>query len=556
MTFTLQRDEQLARLEAGPETSVLIVGGGINGCAVFRELAHQGVDAVLVDRRDFCSGTSAASSNLIHGGLRYLEYGEFRLVRESIQERNRLLTNAPHYVKPLPVRIPLFSRSSGLLNAPLALLGIPRRPRPRGAWAVRLGLALYDRYSRTVKCDLPDSYMEPRASSLRQFPALNPGICGSAQFHDALLLNAERLALQLLQDGESLSTGSVALNYMRLESLDETGVVVKDLETGRTLPVRPRLIVNAAGPWIDDVNRRLKMSSRQIGGTKGSHLILEHPELYKALRGHMFFFENMDGRIVLICPWHHRVLVGTTDIPVSTAEAEPCTQEEEEYLLAMIPAVFPRIAASARHVLFRYSGVRPLGAAKGPAAAISRDHLLHIAPREGTRPNVYSLVGGKWTTFRAFAEQTADVLLRELGKTRRTPTRDLPIQSPGALEEEQFSLPPDLMEMMRRRYGTPPQALMRELSKEEAQCGITPVAPYLEAELRYLCRCERIVHLDDLLLRRTQLAKLGLLTMAGIEHAARIAGEAKGWGTERRALEIERIAELLLRRHGMQLRRS
>ena len=143
----MNRGEQLKALRGSPEVSVLIVGGGINGIGTFRDLALQGVDVLLVDQGDFCSGASAASSHMVHGGLRYLENGEFRLVREAVRERNNLLKNAPHYVKPLPTTVPIFKWFSGLLNAPMKFLGLLDKPAERGALVIKVGLMMYDAYT-------------------------------------------------------------------------------------------------------------------------------------------------------------------------------------------------------------------------------------------------------------------------------------------------------------------------------------------------------------------------------------------------------------------------
>ncbi len=557
MPFLRRRSELLADLRQQQHVSVLIVGAGINGSAVFRELACQHVDTLLVDRGDYGGGASASSSNLIHGGLRYLEYGELRLVREAIQERNRLLRNAAHCVKPLSTRIPLFSRSSGLLNIPLRWLRIPRKPKPRGAWTVRIGLSLYDAYSRTVVSDLPTSSLEARAPSLARFPSLNPAIQATAQYYEAVLLHPERLNLQLLQEGEYRHPGCRALNYLHLKSIGVDGVTLQDSMEGETFHIKPRLIVNAAGPWIDRINHRLGLTTSYIGGTKGSHLVLDHPDLFEALRGHMFFFENTDGRIVLMYPWHHRVLIGTTDIPVQNPDQAVCTDQEATYLLNMISLVFPKITATARHIVFRYSGVRPLGATTGPAAAISRDHQLQFDPPAQGRPPMYSLIGGKWTSCRAFAEQTVNVLLRDLHLPRQMTTRDLPIGVPANphidTSAKAMGLNQDSYRSLCQRYGAIPSAMAELFCSKVNPGNEVPATEYLYAELEYLCRHERVVHLDDLLLRRTQLAKLGLLDSRSIQAAAGLAADSLHWSADRKKQELDRCLRLLQKRHGLDL---
>ncbi len=554
------RNDALAALRRKPDVSVLIIGAGINGCGVFRDLAYQNVDALLVDQGDFCSGASAASSHLIHGGLRYLEYGDFALVREAVQERNRLLANAPHYVKPLPTRIPLFSRSSGLLNAALRGLGWPRPTRPRGAWTVRLGLRFYDAFSRRVANRLPRSTQVPRRASLETFPALNPDIIGTAQYYDAAVLHPERLALGLIQDGLRQQPASRALNYVKVASLDAAGVRLQDLESGAEFAVKPRLIVNAAGPWIDRVNRALSRPTGYIGGTKGSHLVVAHDELGRALQGHMFFFENADGRIVLICPFHHRVLIGTTDIRVDSPDDVVCTAAEEAYLLAMTRQAFPRIAVSARDVVFRYSGVRPLGAATGPAGAISRNHQLRRLAAQPPLPVIYSMIGGKWTTFRAFAEQAADAALQELQQPRLCATRDLALSSgpslrPGRQDETaaDLGLSRAQYDRLLRRFGPISDELAAYLT-QQAEPGVEIAdSGYLRAEVEFMSRREMVVHLDDLVCRRTLAAMLGELTPARLEALADVVASACGWPAQRKTQELQRTRRLLRVRHGVSL---
>src|SRR5574342_52830 len=200
----MNRQDILSDLKKNPEVSVLIVGGGINGVGVFRDLALNGVDVLLVERGDFCSGASAASSHMAHGGIRYLENGEFRLVREAVQERNRLIQNAPHIVKPLPTTIPIFKYLSGIFNA-----------------------------------------------SLRKWPRLNPKIVNTATYYDGSIQNPERLALEMVLDAELENPKARALNYVGLVSGQKDTVVLRDELTGRTIEIKPKLLVNAAGPWID-----------------------------------------------------------------------------------------------------------------------------------------------------------------------------------------------------------------------------------------------------------------------------------------------------------------
>ena len=313
----MNRSELLASIKKNPSVSVLIIGAGINGIGAFRDLTLNGVDVLIVDRGDFCSGASAASSHMAHGGIRYLENGEFRLVREAVGERNRMIQNAPHLVKPLPTTVPMFKHFSGLLNAPLKFLGWLDKPSERGSVVIKLGLMMYDAYTGKNRI-VPRHKFRGRAESLTRWNRLNSQIVSTAEYYDGLIRNPERLALEILLDGEA--DGGRALNYVSLAGGQDGRVTLRDELTGDTFDVNPRLVINAAGPWIDAANASLGQSTRFIGGTKGSHLVLNHPELREAIGDNEFFFENKDGRIVLIFPLFDKVLVGTSDIKIDNPD--------------------------------------------------------------------------------------------------------------------------------------------------------------------------------------------------------------------------------------------
>src|SRR5262245_23016223 len=295
----MNRQEILSDLKKNPEVSVLIVGGGINGIGTFRDLALNGVDVLLVERGDFCSGTSSASSHMAHGGIRYLENGEFRLVREAVEERNRMLQNAPHIVKPLPTTIPIFRRFSGLLNAPLKFFGILDKPSERGSLVIKLGLMLYDAYTgaQDGKRAVPRHKFHSRKRSLQLWNQLSPKIVNTAVYYDGAILRPERLAIELLLDAEAESPDARALNYMSMVGGQEDTIILRDELTDETYDVRPKLVINAAGPWIDLTNRKLGMSTHFIGGTKGSNIVVTHDEHRLGIVDLEFFIVSDDGTI-------------------------------------------------------------------------------------------------------------------------------------------------------------------------------------------------------------------------------------------------------------------
>jgi glycerol-3-phosphate dehydrogenase len=561
------REQILTSLSSNPQVDVLIVGGGINGIGTFRDLALQGVNTLLIERSDFCSGASAASSHMAHGGIRYLENGEFRLVREAVQERNRMLQNAPHLVKPLPTAIPIFKRFSGLLNAPLKFLGLLERPAERGALVIKLGLMLYDSYTGKTR-QVPSHRFYNRRQSLQRWPHLNPNILYTATYYDGAILSPERYAIELLLDAEAEGNHARALNYVSLIGGKGKSVFLRDELTGQEYEVRPRLLINASGAWIDRTNGSLGLRTHFIGGTKGSHLILDHPQLRQAIGDYEFFFENDDGRIVLIFPLFDKVLVGTSDIPIEDPDQARCTEEEVEYFLHMIGRVFPGIRVGREHIVFRFSGVRPLAFTRAHnPGQITRDHHIQVVPEEwsGLSFPIYSLVGGKWTSYRAFSEQVTDRALSFLQRPRRKDTRTLPVGGgrgyPKTSEERQqclkrmtawSGLPLAHLEMLCDRYGMRAEDVVIFLS-HEADTPLRSLPDYTQREIAFLVQHEKVVHLDDLLLRRTSLAKLGRLSQAAVEEIASVAARAAGWGAERTRSEIERLRRILQERHQVTL---
>jgi len=553
-----KREDALDIIRKNPEVSVLIIGAGINGIGTFRDLALQGVDVLMVDRGDFCSGASAASSHMVHGGIRYLENGEFRLVREAVRERNRLIENAPHYVKPLPTTFPIFKWFSGLFNAPLKFLGLLDRPSERGAVVIKIGMSLYDAYTGSQR-SVPRHTFRSHRKSLEMFSKLNPEIVFTATYYDAAMPIPERICMDLIFDAETASERAWALNYMPVIAAEKDHVTLRDEVSGETFCVNPRIVVNAAGPWIDFVNRAMGKETRFIGGTKGSHLVLNHPELRTAIGDHEFFFENKDGRIVLIFPLLDRVLVGTSDLRIDDPDQAQCTEEEIDYFLAMIKRVFPAIHVDRSHIVYRFSGVRPLPASKSSLAGqISRDHSIEtVEASPGLDFAIFCLVGGKWTSFRALAQQATDVVLARLGLPRKISTAHIPIGGgkdyPKSESEQnqwlcevnrQTGLELDRLQTLFERYGTRAEHIAGFIASESDQ-PLQHQPDFSQREILYLVQHEMILHLGDLARRRTNLAKLGRLTPELLQELAQIVGEALGWSSDKMKDELERCLHVM-----------
>ena len=443
----------VAALRARPTADVVVIGGGINGIATFRDLALQGVDVVLVERDDFVSGASSASSHMIHGGIRYLENGEFRLVQESVEERNGLIRIAPHYVKPLETTVPIFSTFSGILSAPLRFLTHRQgKPTERGAALIKAGLTdlrlVLARRRRGAAAPVP----RPSSRSLAELPALNPDVKYTATYYDASMHDPERLALDVLFDGLAAGPHARAANYLAAVGLGADGVRVRDGLTGEEFAIAADVVVNTSGPWTDLTNADLGRPSAFMGGTKGSHIVLDHPELLAATSGREIFFEHEDGRIVLIYPLKGRVMVGTTDLEHDMREPAVCTEEEVDYFFELIAHVFPAIHVDRSQIVYRFSGVRPLPRHDDTQPGfVSRDYRIEraeVAERPGT--TLLSLVGGKWTTFRALAEHLSDEVLGLVGRDRVRSTKGLAIGG-GAGYPDDRRRPARVARVVRRR---------------------------------------------------------------------------------------------------------
>ncbi|WP_156761923.1 glycerol-3-phosphate dehydrogenase/oxidase [Microbacterium karelineae] len=541
-------------------TSVLVIGGGVNGISTFRDLALQGVDVVLVERGDFAGGASSASSHMIHGGVRYLENGEFRLVKESVQERNRLLRLAPHFVKPLETTIPIYSTFSGILSAPLRFLTHRSgKPQERGAALIKIGLTLYDTFSRDGG-SVPRHRFLGRKKSLAELPSLDADVKYTATYFDASMHDPERLALDVLLDGLAANDSARALNYVEAVGRTADGVTLRDLETGEEFDVAADVVVNASGPWTDLTNAQLGQGTRFMGGTKGSHIVLDNPELLAATRGREIFFEHSDGRIVLIYPLKDRVLVGTTDIDADPSKPALCTEEEVDYFFDLIHHVFPTIDTDREQIVYRFAGIRPLPRHEDTAPGfVSRDYRVEVDRSQSTP--IVSLVGGKWTTFRALGESLSTKVLEILGRGRTASTADRPIGGgrgfPTSDAERRAWIRAhlagagDRAEVLLARYGTRAAEVWAHIEQDHD----APLADgaLSTRELAWMVEQEHVVHLRDVILRRTSLAFTGHASAQVIDELADALADLLDWDADRRHDEAAQMRQELGDRHGVAL---
>jgi len=558
--------QRITDLVHSQDTDVVILGGGINGVGLFRDLCAQGVTCLLVDKGDFGGGTSAAPSRLIHGGLKYLETGELSLVAQSTLERNLLLKNAAHLVKPLETVIPVFSWTRGIPAALRTLFGSTSAPRSRGAVLIKIGLTMYDFYGARHRI-MPRHRLLSRKRALREMPILTPSIVAAGMYHDAMISHPERLVLELIMDGLEANPLSAAINYTTIEHCKGGQLTFKPEKRG-AFSVSPRIVVNATGPWIDRVNAQLGAPSKMIGGTKGSHILLKHDELVRKLAGRMIYFEADDGRICLVFDYLGLAMVGSTDTAADNPDEVHCESQEIDYFLQSVKALLPELSVDHSQVVYAYSGIRPLPANNASIPGlISRDHSAPIAePDTHHAFPVISLIGGKWTTFRGFAEEVADTILGKLSRSRVLSTQDLPIgggknfpadkaahQQWVAEVVAQSGLADERVEQLLERYGT----CARQVAQHEGEWGddqrLPDSAHYSFSEIDYLARRECVEHLIDVILRRTTLAITGSLTQQDLQQIAGVAAGALGWSAERTRSEIAAVVQQLSEKHRMHL---
>ncbi|MGB3245198.1 MAG: glycerol-3-phosphate dehydrogenase/oxidase [Sulfitobacter sp.] len=557
-----QRQNSFDALSQDESFDVVVVGGGINGIGVYRDLALQGLRVLLVERNDFCSGCSAAPSRMIHGGLRYLENGEFELVRESLGERDALLKNAPHFVRPLPTTIPITSVFSGALNAAGSFLGRSGKPAPRGALPIKLGLTLYDWVTRKNRA-LPKHKFQTARATQEKWPDLMPDLRFSATYHDAWISYPERLGLEIVLDVAIENPRCVALSYAELSTTDGAAYQITDRQSGDKKQIKTKALVNATGAWLDEaisaISPQDPTQKPLVSGTKGSHLILDNPALMRALGGHMIYFENGDGRVCIIFPYLGKVLVGSTDIRVEAASRVRCEPDEQAYILEAVGQVFPMVPIDADQIVFSYSGIRPLPRSDQDfTGRISRGHFIKRI--DGAVPQ-FCMVGGKWTTFRAFAEQTTDAVLNELRHSRLRDTAALAIgggknfpPSANDLATElvkTYKISPDRADHLAQSYGTRAHEVMRFCQHYVSDQPIASTCVVSTGEIAFLTEHEFVTSLSDVVMRRTDLAITGLVSENLINRICAIVADLKGWSAAQIEAETQTLIADLQNYHGV-----
>ena len=511
---------------------LVVIGAGINGIGIARDAAARGLRVALVEKEDIGSGTSNWSGRLIHGGLRYLEQGDVALVRESLREREILFRLAPHLVKPVPLMLPFYAHNR------------------RSKWAVRAGMIAYDILSfdkSTVR-----HMVLSREQTLKRFPDISPdGLQGCAIFMDGQVVWSERLCTEVALSAHA--EGCRILTHCRVDGFLQAGNAVRgvtytDELTGTRHSLAADLVINAAGPWVDAVLKGHNAGrTRQIGGAKGSHLVLDR---FPGAPDDVVYYESRtDGRLVLIIPWGGRYMIGTTDKKFEdnpdTARAD---QAEVAYLLGEVNALIPQAKLTEADILYTYSGVRPLPYVPAQSEwKVPRSHVIHDHAPDC--PGLLSIIGGKLTTYRSLAQETVDQVFTRLGRKvpRCTTAATL---FPGArinnwdAYRSQLAAITDLgrntVDRLVDIYGARAGDIL-DMARRDPRLAevLDPETGAISAELIYTFRTEFCRTLTDALIRRIMVGLNSNCGRNALMRAATILAEDQGWDAARKAREIE-----------------
>jgi len=527
---------------------VIVIGAGINGAGIARDAAMRGLKVLLLDKGDIGGGTSSWSTRLIHGGLRYLEHGELGLVRESLRERACLMNIAPHLVRPLRILVPIYKHAR------------------RGLWTIRAGMIAYDLLSFSKR--LPRHRMLSAVETLQRAPGLNrEGLTGAAVYFDAQVEYAERLVLENALS--AVEHGASVITYARVEKLlveagrvsgveyslvqgplsnvqdgvsrgQEGGLAPALTPPARCLATAP-IVINAAGPWIDQMlSLRGPDSPRLIGGTKGSHLIVA--PFAGAPDSAIYVEAETDHRPFFIIPWNGNYLIGTTDIRFDDDLDQVRIEAEEiEYLLRETNRVIPEAKLTNEQIIFTYSGVRPLPFVnEKDEQSITRRHFIRRHPHID---KLFSIVGGKLTTFRSLAEETIDLVLLELGQSSPeclTDREPLPGAATTGFEafstdlRRRYGLSEAASNRLTRIYGTRSSTVMELISDDPSLGEVFDLETgAMAAEVVFAFQHELAQTLSDCLLRRTMVGLNSTCGVDAVEAAARVAQKHLGWSASR-----------------------
>jgi glycerol-3-phosphate dehydrogenase len=474
MGLLFTRESQIARLESDSQPwDIVVIGGGATGVGVAVDAAARGYRVALLEQNDFGKGTSSRSTKLIHGGLRYLKQGRIRLVRDALIERGLLCRNAPHLVHPLPTIVPLHSRWEALYYG--------------------IGLKVYERLSGRL------SLGPSRSLSLDEMRQAIPtiethGLYGGASYLDGAF-DDTRLLVNLMQT--AIERGAVCVNYAPVRELVKEGskvrgVVAEDLETGDSLRLAARVVVNATGPFSDQILKLDNPSaSPVIAASQGIHLVFDREFLPSASA--IIVPKTRDGRVIFAVPWHHHTVIGTTDTPRADFPLDPKPLPGE--VAFILETIAPYLTRKPQRSDIRsiFAGIRPLVRAgeASNTSKLGRDHEVRIAAS-----GLISVLGGKWTTYRKMAEDCVDQAAGVAGlKPEKCPTKSMSIHGhPGDNKYARFA-----------EYGSDAPALEQLIASTTG--GDDPLAerlPYVVGQAIFAARNEMARTVEDVLARRTR----------------------------------------------------
>ncbi len=508
----MNRDQSLAALDGG-EFDVAIIGGGATGLGVAVDAASRGLRTALLEGVDFAKGTSSRSTKLVHGGVRYLEQLDIGLVTEALRERGLMHQNAPHLVRDLPFVVPQYSWWEGPFY---------------GA-----GLKLYDMLAG--KRNLAPSQFLSAEEVIQAIPNVSrEGLQGGIRYHDGQFDDA-RMAVALMRTAQA--HGAVIANHCMVEGLTKdsegtiTGLQARDTESNRAFELRAAVVVNAAGIWADSIRRfDEEGAGTLVEPAQGIHLVL--PRSFQPSLEAVMVPHTDDGRVLFVIPWHERVILGTTDTPMTRAAIEPrATANEVEFVLRNAARYLERDPVRS-DVLSVFAGMRPLvhpGSGEHDSKKISREHQVFVSAA-----GLVTIVGGKWTTYRKMAEDAMSKAI-ETGELPRSQCRTEALPIHGWLAADD---PATESEDWRRFYGADAAAL-RKLERDEPQLAqpLHPRLPYTRAAIAFAARTEMARTVDDCLARRTRALLLDAraaqaCASAVADQLARELGRDEGWAAK------------------------
>ncbi|TAJ46511.1 MAG: glycerol-3-phosphate dehydrogenase/oxidase [Herbiconiux sp.] len=523
---------------------LLIVGGGINGAAVARDAAQRGLSVALIEKGDFAIGTSSWNSRLIHGGLRYLEHGEIPLVYESLHDRECLLRIAPHLVQPLAFVVPFYRHNH-----------LP-------GWMFRIGMIMYDVLSFSKS--LPTHRGLGRKDIAAELPGLDKkGLTGAARYYDGQVDFPERLVLETILSAQA--SGADVANYVEAVEVltgsdGATGVTARDTLTGETFEIAARCVVNAAGPWVDELGSKHGID-RQVGGTTGTHFVVDaFPGAPEAC---IYFEARSDNRPILVIPWNGRYLIGTTDDHFEgDASAVRGKDDEVDYLLSETNLLIPGAHLTTDDVLLTYTGVRPLPYRPGAKpGSIPRSHLILT---HDSVPGLITIVGGKLTPHLSLGQQVTDKAGEILGtKLPKSATARRPL--PGAYSatwaakvrnasrlREQLPWDGDISDRLVAVYGARAKRIAELHASDDRFKAVFGQGrgAVTAAEVVHALTSEGALTLVDILHRRTMVGLEPALGTDVEREVAIFAASVAGWDTERIEAEIAGHREYITRLQG------